>query len=137
MTDFRVIARLDLGEIHSYGKSEDDKLFWIQSRDAEGRTPVILLRVYGYRGSLELERRYTKAGKASVTLDGRHTETPGEEFTQDGLTVTVWHPIKMASPLPPIYRTYIRSKTEAILVEDVNPRLASTMLAIASKTQKP
>lgn len=73
-SDLKVLSKMEFGEVAFFGKSEDDKLFWIQSRGAVGRSPITLLRVYSYRGSLELEKRYSNPETDTVNFENRRYE---------------------------------------------------------------
>jgi hypothetical protein len=60
-TDSKVVARLSLGEVFTYGKTLDEKIFWVQSKRYTAHAYTTVLDVYDYQGVRLLKKEYTSS----------------------------------------------------------------------------
>lgn len=59
--DLNVMSVFEFGEIADFGKSSDDKIFWVQSYHAENRRPITRLRIYTASGQEKLDMIFEEA----------------------------------------------------------------------------
>lgn len=72
--DGGILLKVNFGEVDDYGKSEDDKIFWVQSRNAVNKSPVVELQVYSYEGKKILSKTFDTAAVYSLTFQGKKYE---------------------------------------------------------------
>lgn len=70
--DGKLVSREDLGEIDSYGKSDDDKIFWTQSKNAVNKKPSIDVQVYSYDGEKLSSQSFSTSTVMSVDYQGKN-----------------------------------------------------------------
>jgi hypothetical protein len=59
---------------------------------------------------------------------------PRQRFTRAGISVTEFEPLKLSNGVV-LYRAYLRTDEEALLIRDPNPDLWKAMLDVAEKTK--
>lgn len=65
------LMRKNLGVVDAFDKSNDDKVFWIQTKEAVDKAPAIQVQVFGYDGSTIDTKTFDKAGVLSVVFQGQ------------------------------------------------------------------
>lgn len=83
-TDLRMVARLMLGEIDAVAKSEDERIFWVQSFSAIDRKPVTIVTVFSVDGEKIATKTFTEAAtyvvrykEVAYSIDVVQPELPG------------------------------------------------------------
>jgi hypothetical protein len=59
---------------------------------------------------------------------------PRQRFTRAGISVTEFEPLKLSNGAV-LYRAYLRTDKEALMIHDPNPHLWEAMLEVAAKTR--
>lgn len=72
--DAKLLMREEFGEIDDYGKSDDDKIFWVQSRDMIKNVLVVEVKVYSYQGELLGHRIFSHSAVYAVQFQGKKYE---------------------------------------------------------------
>lgn len=72
--DAKLLMRKEFGEIDNYGKSDDEKIFWMQSRDIIKNVLVVEVKVYSYQGNQLGDQIFTHPAIYAIKFQGKNYE---------------------------------------------------------------